>query len=480
MSLADLRGCTRHWATTSQDLVGGNGATVSLRAMEQPDPSLFDKIVNLSKRRGFVFPSAEIYGGFRSTYDYGPVGVLMLRNVKAAWWKSMVQERRDVVGLDAAILAPPAVWEASGHLANFTDPLVDCRNCGARHRADKLIDPEQCPTCGERGTFTEARQFNLMFKTHAGPVEGAGHEVYLRPETAQGIFLNFANVMNSSRKRPPFGIAQVGKSFRNEITPGNFVFRTREFEQMEMEYFVPPTEAQQWYEYWCEHRMQWYLDLGIPSGQIRLRAHDDDELSHYSSGTSDVEYLFPWGWDELEGIANRGDYDLRQHATHSGKPLEYFDQASGERYVPHVIEPAAGATRTMMAFLMAAYDTETVRDDERVVLRLHPTLAPFQLAVLPLSKKPELSGPAGELFDDLSRRFMVDYDETQNIGKRYRRQDEIGTPFCVTYDFDSLDDHAVTVRERDTMSQVRLPLAKVGDFLADQLGRSSAVGSPLE
>ncbi len=448
--------------------------------MAQPDPNLFDKIVNLSKRRGFVFPSAEVYGGFRSTYDYGPVGVLMLRNVKAAWWRSMVQQRRDVVGLDAAILSPPLVWEASGHLANFTDPLVDCRNCGARHRSDKLADPAQCPTCGERDTFTEARQFNLMFKTHAGPVEGAGHEVYLRPETAQGIFLNFANVMNSSRKRPPFGIAQVGKSFRNEITPGNFVFRTREFEQMEMEYFVPPAEAGQWYEYWCTQRLQWYLDLGIPADSVRLRAHDDDELSHYSSGTSDVEYRFPWGWDELEGIANRGDYDLRQHAEHSGKPLEYFDQASGERYVPHVIEPAAGATRTMMAFLMAAYDVETVRDDERVVLRLHPTLAPFQAAVLPLSKKPELSGPAGDLFDDLASRFMVDYDETQNIGKRYRRQDEIGTPFCVTFDFDSLEDQAVTVRERDTMTQVRLPIERVADFLADQLGRSAAVGSPLE
>ncbi len=448
--------------------------------MANQDPDLFDKIVNLSKRRGFVFPSAEIYGGFRSTYDYGPIGVLMLRNVKDAWWRSMVQQRRDVVGLDAAILAPPAVWEASGHLGNFTDPLVDCRNCGTRHRQDKLKDPDVCPSCGERGTFTEARQFNLMFKTFAGPVEGAGHEVYLRPETAQGMFLNFPNVLFASRKKPPFGIAQIGKSFRNEITPGNFVFRTREFEQMEMEYFVPPAEADQWYQYWCQHRLDWYLNLGIPEDQIRLRPHDDDELSHYSSGTSDVEYLFPWGWDELEGIANRGDYDLSQHAEHSGQKLEYFDQASGERYVPHVIEPAAGATRTMMAFLMAAYDTEQVRDDERTVLRLHPRLAPYQVAVLPLSKKAELSGPCGELFDDLAGRYMVDYDETQNIGKRYRRQDEIGTPFCVTYDFDSLEDQAVTIRERDTMTQTRLPIAEVADFLETQLNRQTAVGTALE
>ncbi len=431
--------------------------------------ALFDKIVNLSKRRGIVYPSAEIYGGFRSTYDYGPVGVLMLRNVKDAWWRSMVQMRHDVVGLDAAILSPPQIWEASGHLANFSDPLVDCRNCGARHRLDKLDDADQCPTCGMRDQFTEPRQFNLMFKTHAGPVEGAGHEVYLRPETAQGMFVNFANVQYTSRKKPPFGIAQIGKSFRNEITPGNFVFRTREFEQMEMEYFVPPAESQQWYEYWCETRMQWYLDHGIASDKLRLRAHDDDELSHYSSGTSDVEFLFPWGWDELEGIANRGDYDLGQHAEHSGNKLEYFDQAAGERYVPHVIEPAAGATRTMMAFLMAAYDEETVNDDTRTVLRLHHRIAPYKVAVLPLSKKPELAGPAQELFTKLAGTWMCDYDETQNIGKRYRRQDEIGTPYCVTYDFDSLDDQAVTVRERDSMDQVRLPIGDLEGWLAERL-----------
>ncbi len=430
---------------------------------------LFDQIVNLSKRRGIVYPSAEIYGGFRSTYDYGPVGVLMLRNVKDAWWRSMVQMRHDVVGLDASILSPPQIWEASGHLANFSDPLVDCRNCGARHRLDKLDNPDQCPTCGMSDQFTEPRQFNLMFKTHAGPVEGAGHEVYLRPETAQGMFINFANVQYTSRKKPPFGIAQIGKSFRNEITPGNFVFRTREFEQMEMEYFVPPAESQQWYEYWCETRMQWYIDHGMPADKLRLRAHDADELSHYSSGTSDVEFLFPWGWDELEGIANRGDYDLTQHADHSGNKLEYFDQAANERYVPHVIEPAAGATRTMMAFLMAAYDEEQVNDDTRTVLRLHHRIAPYKVAVLPLSKKPELAGPCGELFAELAGTWMCDYDETQNIGKRYRRQDEIGTPYCVTYDFDSLEDHAVTVRERDTMDQVRIPIADLHGWLAERL-----------
>ncbi|MBS1838557.1 MAG: glycine--tRNA ligase, partial [Actinobacteria bacterium] len=310
-----------------------------------PSPELFDKIVNLTKRRGFVYPSAEIYGGFRSTYDYGPIGVLLLRNVKDAWWRSMVQLRGDVVGLDASILSPPQVWEASGHLANFTDPLVDCTNCNTRWRLDKLDDPDQCPSCGKRGTFTEPRQFNLMFKTQAGPVEDAASVAYLRPETAQGMFINFKNVIDTTRVRPPFGIAQIGKSFRNEITPGQFVFRTREFEQMEMEFFVPPADAERWYEYWCDERYRWYLDHGMPTDRLRVRAHDADELSHYSSGTSDVEFLFPWGWDELEGIANRGDYDLTQHATHSGERLEWYDQAADERWTPHVIEPAAGATR---------------------------------------------------------------------------------------------------------------------------------------
>jgi len=435
-----------------------------------PDPTLFDKVVNLTKRRGFVFPSSEIYGGFRSTYDYGPIGVLLLRNVKDAWWRSMVQLRHDVLGLDAAILSPPAVWEASGHLANFTDPLVDCKHCKERFRLDKLEDPHTCPNCGEKDSFTEARNFNLMFKTHAGPVEGSGHEVFLRPETAQGMFTNFSNVLQTSRKKPPFGIAQVGKSFRNEITPGNFVFRTREFEQMEMEFFVPPAEAGEWYEYWKNERFQWYLDLGMPAEQLRLREHDADELSHYSSGTADVEFLFPWGWDELEGIANRGDFDLNAHATASGEKLDYFDPQTNERYTPHVIEPAAGATRTMMAFLMAAYDEEEVRGETRTVLHLHPRLAPYKVAVLPLSKKPELTGPAQELLAQLQPHFMCDYDETQNIGKRYRRQDELGTPLCITFDFESVDDHAVTVRDRDTMEQDRVPLDQIVDHVRTKLG----------
>ena len=437
--------------------------------MASPDSELFDKIVNLCKRRSFVFPSAEIYGGFRSTYDYGPLGVLMLRNVKDAWWRSMVQLRSDVVGLDAAILSPPQVWEASGHLENFSDPLVDCTECKTRHREDQLEDPNICPSCGKSGTFTEARAFNLMFKTQAGPVEGAGADVYLRPETAQGMFINFKNILETSRKKPPFGIAQVGKSFRNEITPGNFVFRTREFEQMELEFFVPPDEAREWYEYWMKERFQWYLDLGIPEEQLRMRAHDDDELSHYSSGTSDVEFLFPWGWGELEGVANRGDYDLLQHAEHSGQKLEYFDQGTGERYVPHCIEPAAGATRSMMAFLMAAYDEEEVNDETRTVLRLHPRLAPYKVAVLPLSKKDTLLPKAEQVLARLQPHFMCDYDITQAIGKRYRRQDEIGTPYCVTIDFDSLEDDAVTVRERDSMEQERVATDELVSYLTEQL-----------
>jgi len=430
---------------------------------------LFEQVVNLCKRRGYVFPSAEIYGGFRSAYDYGPLGVLMLRNVQDAWWRSMVQLRDDVVGLDASILSPPAVWEASGHLKNFSDPLVDCKQCKERHRLDKLEDPNVCPSCGGKGTFTEARQFNLMFKTYAGPVEGSGAEVYLRPETAQGPFLNFKNILETSRKKPPFGIAQVGKSFRNEITPGNFIFRTREFVQMELEFFVPPAEAGQWYEYWLAERKRWYHEHGIPEEKLRLRAHDPDELSHYSSGTSDVEFLFPWGWDELEGIANRGDYDLTQHANHSGEKLEYFDQASGERYVPHVIEPAAGATRTMMAFLMAAYTEDEVEGEVRTVLRLHHRLAPYKVAVLPLSKKAELTPTAREVLSLLQPHWMVDYDETQSIGRRYRRQDEVGTPYCVTVDFDSIEDRAVTIRDRDSLEQVRVPIDSLVSELRDRL-----------
>jgi glycyl-tRNA synthetase len=429
-----------------------------------------DQVVNLCKRRGFVFPSAEIYGGFRSTYDYGPLGVLLLRNVKDAWWRSMVQLRGDIVGLDAAILSPPAVWEASGHLKNFTDPLVDCKVCHQRFRLDKLDDPHTCPNCGAKESFTEARQFNLMFKTFAGPVEEDAAVAYLRPETAQGMFVNFANVLQTTRKKPPFGIAQIGKSFRNEITPQNWIFRTREFEQMEMEFFVPPAESAHWYEYWCAERLQWFVDHGIPADMLRLRAHAPDELSHYSSGTSDVEFLFPWGWDELEGIANRGDYDLTQHATHSGERLEYFDQASGERYVPHVIEPAAGATRTMAAFLLAAYDEDEVGGERRTVLRLHPRLAPYKVAVLPLSRKEPLLALSREVAERLRPRYLIDEDDTQSIGRRYRRQDEIGTPLAVTVDFESIEDKAVTIRDRDSTDQVRVPIDHLLDEIESRLG----------
>src|SRR5947199_4512418 len=394
--------------------------------MSQPSPDLMEKVVNLCKRRGFVFPSAEIYGGFRSTYDYGPLGSLMLRNVKDAWWRSMVQLRDDIVGLDSAILSSRKIWEASGHLANFTDPLVDCRKCKERFREDQLDDPTTCPNCGAKDSFTEARAFNLMFKTFVGPVEEDASTAYLRPETAQGIFVNFMNVLHTTRKPPRFCLAQLGKSFRSEITPGNFVFRTREFEQMEMEYFVPPDEGPKWYEYWCGERMRWYTDLGMPANLLRLRAHDPDELSHYSAGTSDIEFLYPWGWGELEGIAQRTDFDLKAHADASGERLEYFDQASGERYVPYVVEPAAGATRTMMAFLLSAYDEDEIGGEARVVLRLHPQLAPYQVAVLPLSKKDTLSPLAREVLHSLQPHFMCEYDETQSIGRRYRRQDEIG------------------------------------------------------
>jgi len=429
-----------------------------------------EQIVNLCKRRGFVYPSAEIYGGFRSSYDYGPLGSLMLRNVKDAWVRSMVQERDDVVLIDASILSPPQVWEASGHLANFTDPLVDCTNCKQRFRLDHLEDANVCPNCGAKGSFTEARAFNLMFKTTAGPVEGAGAEVYLRPETAQGMFINFANVLQTSRKKPPFGIAQVGKSFRNEITPGNFIFRTREFEQMELEFFVPPADGPKWYEYWCAERMDWYVRLGMPRELLRLRPHDADELSHYSAGTADVEFLFPWGWGELEGVAQRTDYDLTQHSKASGERLDYFDQATNERYIPYVIEPAAGATRTMAAFLLAAYDEDEINGEARTVLRLHPRLAPYKVAVLPLSKKETLTPLAKEIYRTLSQRYMVEYDETQAIGRRYRRQDEIGTPYCVTVDFDSLEDQAVTIRERDSTDQVRVPITALLGELSERLG----------
>ena len=433
-----------------------------------------DRVVNLAKRRGLVFPSSEIYGGFRSTWDYGPLGVLLKRNVKDAWWRSMVQLRDDIVGLDSAILMAPKVWEASGHVATFTDPLVDCRNCKERFRADQLPESGACPNCGMKDTFTEARNFNLMFKTYVGPVEDDASVAYLRPETAQGIFVNFANVQTTTRKKPPFGIAQVGKSFRNEITPGNFVFRTREFEQMEMEYFVPPEDGARWYEYWCQERFRWYTDLGIPEEQLRLRPHATEELSHYSAGTSDVEFMYPWGWGELEGIANRTDYDLSQHSKFSGQDLSYYDQEHDRRYLPHVIEPAAGADRATLAFLLAAYEEEDVDNgkggtEKRTLLRLHPRLAPIKVAVLPLSKNEKLVPLADEVASTLRAELMIDVDVAGSIGRRYRRQDEVGTPLCVTIDFDTLDDRAVTIRDRDTMTQARVPIDGLLAELRDRL-----------
>jgi glycyl-tRNA synthetase len=433
-------------------------------------PADFDTIVNLAKQRGFVFQSSEIYGGLRSAYDYGPLGVEMLRNVKEQWWHAMVRLRGDVVGIDSAVIQSPEVWKASGHVASFSDPLVECRNCHNRFREDKLDDPGQCPACGKRDTFTEAREFQLMFRTNMGPIEAEENLVYLRPETAQGIFINFDNVRRTARMKLPFGIAQIGKAFRNEITPGQFVFRTREFDQMEMEFFCRPEEADEWFRYWLDERMRWYVDLGVDPDHLRLRPHDEDELSHYSSGTEDVEYLFPWGWDELEGIANRTDFDLRQHADRSGKDLRYFDQEANERFYPYVIEPAAGATRTTFAMLIDAYDAETVRGETRVVMRLDKRLAPIKVAVLPLSKKAELIEVSEKVAASLRPHWAVEHDVTQSIGRRYRRQDEIGTPYCVTVDFDSLEDAAATVRDRDSMDQERVPLAGLEQYLREKLG----------
>jgi glycyl-tRNA synthetase len=446
------------------------------------DVVTMDKIVSLCKRRGFIFPSSEIYGGVGSTYDYGHYGVLLKTNVKNEWWRAMLQDRDDVVALDSAIIQNPKVWEASGHLAGFTDPLVDCRTCKQRFRADHLDQlacgrkPSKHPGEGPDCDLTEARDFNLMFETTVGPVKESGATVYLRPETAQGIFINFKNVLQFSRRKPPFGIAQIGKSFRNEITPGNFVFRTREFEQMEMEFFVPPVEAGRWFEHWLHERERWYTELGIRPDHLRLRAHDAEELSHYSSGTSDVEYLFPATdsvggarWSELEGIANRGDFDLTRHAEHAREKLEYVDTATRERYVPHVIEPAAGADRATLAFLVDAYDEEQVEGETRTLLRLHPKLAPVKVAVMPLVKKDGQPEVARELYADLRRRVQAEYDEGGSIGKRYRRQDEIGTPWGVTVDHQTLDDRTVTLRDRDTLEQVRVPIADVGDELERRL-----------
>jgi len=434
-----------------------------------------DKIVSLCKRRGFIFPASEIYGGIANTYDYGHYGVLLKNNVIAQWWKAMIQDRDDIVALDSAIIQHPRTWEASGHLAGFTDPLVDCRTCKQRFRADHLQElqcgrkPSKHPGEDTQCDLTEAREFNLMFETTIGPVKEAGATVYLRPETAQGIFLDFKQVLQFARRKPPFGIAQVGKSFRNEITPGNFVFRTLEFEQMEMEYFVPPDQAERWYEHWLTERLDWYVRLGIDSARLRLRAHDADELSHYSSATSDVEYLYPIGWSELEGIANRGDFDLTQHARHSGERLEYVDAQGGERYVPHVIEPAAGVGRSILAFLCDAYDEDELGGERRTVLRLHPALAPVKVAVLPLLRRdghPEL---ARAVYEDVRRHVNAEYDDGGAIGRRYRRQDEIGTPFAVTIDHQSLDDGTVTLRDRDTLEQERVAIEGLARLLQDRL-----------
>ena len=429
----------------------------------------FDTIVSLAKKRGFIFQSSEIYGGLRSAYDYGPLGVELLRNVKDQWWNAMVRSRGDVVGLDSAVIQACDVWKASGHVASFSDPLVECRSCHIRFREDKLEDPHQCPSCGETDVFTEAREFQLMFKTNMGPIESDENVVYLRPETAQGIFTNFENVRRTSRLKLPFGIAQIGKVFRNEITPGQFVFRTREFDQMELEFFCRPEEADHWFRYWLGERMDWYLGLGMNADNLRLRPHEEDELSHYSSGTEDVEYRFPWGWDELEGIANRSDFDLKAHAEHSGKDLRYFDQEANERFFPYVIEPSAGATRATFALLIDAYREEEVSGDTRVVLRIDQRLAPIKIAVLPLSKKAELIEISELLAARLRPRWTVQHDVTQSIGKRYRRQDEIGTPVCVTIDFETVDDQAATVRHRDTMLQDRVSLDRIEQYLVDLL-----------
>ena len=434
------------------------------------DDTLFDKVVNLSKRRGFVFQSADIYGGFRSTYDYGPIGVLLLRNVKEQWWRTMVQLRHDVVGLDASILSPPAVWQASGHLANFTDPLVDCRDCGTRHRLDKLEDPDTCPSCSKSGTFTEAREFNLMFKTHMGAVQSDSNVAYLRPETAQGIFLNFKNVLESSRQKPPFGIAQIGKSFRNEITPGNFVFRTREFEQAEMEFFVPPAEEQQWYDYWRKARFDWYTELGIREEKLRMREHEASELAHYSTATADIEYEYPFGWGELEGIACRTDFDLKRHSEASGTDLVFFDPQTKEHYTPFVIEPAGGINRMALTFLIDAYEEEELEKDTRVVLRFHPEIAPITCAVFPLVKKDGMPEKARKIEALLGKaRMSTFYDEKAAIGRRYRRQDEIGTPFCVTVGGDTLADDIVTVRHRDSMEQEKVKVSELLTYLIESM-----------
>ena len=447
-----------------------------------------DTVVSLAKARGFVFSGSEIYGGLSNSWDYGPLGVEFKNNVKKAWWKKFVQENKYNVGLDSAIIMNPETWVTSGHVGGFSDPLMDCKSCHARHRADKLIEDAgghaegmtfeqmseyikengiKCPEC-ESQDFTDIRKFNLMFKTFIGVTEDAKNEVYLRPETAQGIFVNYANIQRSTRKKLPFGVCQIGKSFRNEITPGNFIFRTREFEQMECEFFCKPDTDLDWFYYWKDFCKNWLLSLGIKEENLRLRDHEKEELSFYSKATTDIEFLFPFGWGELWGIADRTNYDLGRHQEASGKSLEYFDQETNEHYIPYVVEPSLGADRVALAFLSDAYDEEEdEKGEKRVVLRLHPALAPFKCAVLPLSKK--LAEPAGEVFDMLSKDFMVDYDDAGSIGKRYRREDEIGTPFCITYDFDSLEDGCVTVRDRDTMEQTRVKIEDLKSYIAERL-----------
>ncbi len=467
--------------------------------MAKKAPSTLDQVVSLAKRRGFVFPSGEIYGGTRSAWDYGPLGVELKENIKRQWWRSVVQARDDVVGLDSSVILPRKTWEASGHVGTFNDPLTECQSCHKRFRVDHMqeaeaarkaaksgeeVDPDSidigelaCSNCGTRGAWTEPREFNMMLKTHLGVIEDESGLHYLRPETAQGIFLNFANVVTTSRKKPPFGIAQIGKSFRNEITPGNFIFRTREFEQMEMEFFVKPGEDEEWHQYWIDERTRWYTDLGIDPENLRHFEHPAEKLSHYAKRTVDIEYRFGFAggeWGELEGLANRTDFDLRQHSEHSGQDLSYFDQASDERYTPYVIEPAAGPNRAMMAFLVDAYTEDEAPNskggvDMRTVLRLDPRLAPVKAAVLPLSRNSDLTPKARALAAELRQVWQVDFDDSGAIGRRYRRQDEVGTPYCVTVDFDTLEDDAVTVRERDSMSQERIGLGQVRGWLAERL-----------
>ena len=436
-------------------------------AKQAPGKVDMEKMVSLCKRRGFIFQSSEIYGGLASCWDYGPLGVELKRNIKEAWWRAVVQRRDDMVGLDASILMHPQTWVASGHVEGFADPLAECKTCHLRWRPDDVRDGK-CPACS--GELTEPRLFNLMFKTSVGVVEEEAAELYLRPETAQGIFVNFDNVLTVTRSRLPFGIAQIGKAFRNEMTPGNFIFRTREFEMMEIEYFVRPGTDEEWLQYWTEERLNWYTGLGIKRENLRLRQHGPDELAHYARKCYDIEYLFPMGWSELEGIANRGDFDLMQHASSSGKRLTYFDEESGEHLIPYVIEPSAGVDRSALAFLVDSYEEEPDKDGTRVVLHLNPTLAPIKVAVLPLSRNESLLPLAKDIYAQLRQRWMAQYDDAQSIGRRYRRQDEIGTVLCVTIDFQSLEDQAVTIRERDSMRQIRVPIEELKRTLEAKLG----------